>query len=61
LPEPLDINTGYFAVLKSAVSPTYTNFQRLLKRCDIIFLDQILARIPILANGATIRTDYLGN
>jgi hypothetical protein len=31
----IDDITSFFIVLKPLISPTYTNFERLLKSCDI--------------------------
>jgi hypothetical protein len=43
-------NTGFFAVLKPLISPTYTNFRRHLKSCDIVLSTEVLTRFPILTN-----------
>jgi hypothetical protein len=35
--------------VKPVISPTYTNFGRLLKSCDIILSIEVLTNLPILS------------
>jgi hypothetical protein len=40
--------TTVLALLKSLISPTYANFWKLLKSCDIVLSIEVLTRLQVL-------------
>jgi len=51
----LQYTTGFFVFLKPVVSPTCTNFGKLLKSCDIILSIDVLTCFPILPNQVFVK------